>query len=550
MDIMMPPVYHDPSSKNNRIPIKTIHPNSLLKTNENSNKYKSTKETKKMKKSHKNSLFHNIKTSSKNCAPCKLKQEPQRTTLICKSSSFFFNNEHFIKTSINNQDSKKLSISASAVSMAGFEPVPPIPPRVPLKRSLSLTHHPKPPPYEAPSSNRSSRHIPLSFPTHVPFIIDPLNPRRPATTLARSAPTLSTINTGNQLLLFSKTSRGNHKIITALLSNQERRNHQQHSHAANFSTEYNDNHQNIISLARWPLANQLRNNGQLAIDSLAGKVSVTPNEYIESPKMYSKSNKANNKLISNLSRNNTSNNNSFSSRSNSTTFTNNTNNHVNNDTRLLTDLSNIHQSTSFVPVPTVSNQEKKSNFLRKLKNLMSTKKASKSDKLISHKYSLESSNDGNNSITHQPPSFPTTPSYPKQAPQECKTSIICRHCGKCRCRDCSKRKEGSDGTMAVECLSCMCLIKPIFYHCLKDQDSEDDCSDEPCACCSQPNCLSRWSIMTLLLPCLPCLACYLPLKLLISLCCPSRHQGGCTCTLHSSNSSSFKILLESEVSSA
>ena len=557
----MAPVYHDPPSKNNHIPIKTIHPNRLLKTSEKSNKYKGVKEPKKMKKHSKNCLFTSKSPSKSSVSNCKLKQETPKTTLVCKSSSYFFNNEHVFKNSKASQEAKKLSNSASAVSMVGYDPVPPIPPRVPLKRSLSLTHHPKPPLFEAPSPNRSSRHIPISFPTHVPFIVDPLNPRRPATTLARSAPTLSTINTGNQLLLFSKKSRGNHKIITTFLSNQDRNsgNHSQipQSHTGNISSaEYNDNHQNIISLARWPLAHQLRNNQHLTIDSLAGKVSVTLNEYIESPKMYNESNRSvNSKLTSNLTRNAVSNNNSFSSRSNSTTITNNTSSHVNNDTRLLTHLSNYHSSSCFVPVPTVCNQENKSNFFRKIKKLMSTHK--KSSKLIGHKatrtYSFESSNDTNNSInwplTHQTSSLPSSPSYPKQSFNDCKASIICRHCGKCRCKDCTRGGSGRKGCeVAVECLTCMCLVKPIFYHCLKDQDGEEDCSDEPCACCSQPHCFSRWSIMTLLLPCLPCLACYLPFKLL--LCCPARHQTGCKCTLHSSNSSTFKILLESEVSSA
>ena len=542
MDIITTPICPDSHLRNNRIPIKTIHPNSLLKTNEINNKHQNIKETKKFKKTSKSFLF-NPKSSSKQ--PYKSKQDSQKAFHLCRSSSFFMNNENIIKSSKNSEAIKKLSNSVSA----GIDTVPPIPPRIPLKRSLSLTHHQKPLPYEAPSSNRSSRHIPISFPVPLPFIVDPLNPRRPATTLARSAPTLSTINTGNQLLLFSKTSRGNHKIITSLFTNQDRRNNHNPC-IANLSAEYNDNHQNIISLARWPITNQFRNNQQLTIDTLAGKVSVTPNEYIESPKMYAKNNKSiNHKLISNLTRNSASDNNSFSCRSNSHTFTNSTSNHINNDGQLVTHLSNIN--SCMVLIPTVSKKEKKYKFFRKFKSFLGTQ--NKSEKLKEPKktrnYSFESSNEANNSInwplTNQVSSMPTS-TYLKNSPNDCKASIICKSCGKCRCKDCNKRESNDSCKFAVDCITCMCIVKPIFYHCLKDQDGEDDCSDEPCSCCSQPHCFTRWSIMALLFPCLPCLACYLPLLS----CSPNQTQTGCKCTLHSSDSSTFKILLDSEVSSA
>lgn len=360
---------------------------------------------------------------------------------------------------------------------------PPIPPRAPLKRSLSLTTKPPPPP---PNQSGTVDRAPATG--FVPLIVDPLRVRTRSKTLTRSAPTLSNINNSSHVVLFS--SRGQIKFIP-------------------LTSERTDSGTQVVSLARWPLSEAQQRSEFLTIDSLAGKFSTSSNEYVESP-----GTKSRNRCQ------NVSNSNSLSS------------------ARHLTTLSPHSRVTSVI----ITSEKKSYGMLQRLRRLVTGKNKQNAG--------LGSSSDDNS------PSTPLTVRSalaPKSL--DCSNSIVCRKCGKCRCKDCLKKSSRKfsdvpDKDALVDGLSCMCLVKPIFYHCLKDSDGEEDCSEKPCACCSQPNCMSRWTILTLLLPCLPCLCFYLPLKYVVSSCydcCGDNTR--CSCSSNVPTSSGCKILLESETSS-
>ncbi|TRY74225.1 hypothetical protein DNTS_015116 [Danionella cerebrum] len=104
-------------------------------------------------------------------------------------------------------------------------------------------------------------------------------------------------------------------------------------------------------------------------------------------------------------------------------------------------------------------------------------------------------------------------------PVEKKHALLCEKCGKCRCTECTlPRTLPSCWVCNQECLcsaqnfvdsvTCMCLVKGIFYHCT-DEDEEGSCADKPCSC-SHSNCCARWSFMAAISLVLPCLVCYLP----------------------------------------
>ncbi|XP_078370392.1 uncharacterized protein LOC144654180 [Oculina patagonica] len=70
----------------------------------------------------------------------------------------------------------------------------------------------------------------------------------------------------------------------------------------------------------------------------------------------------------------------------------------------------------------------------------------------------------------------------------------------------------------VECCSCMCCVKAVFYHCTKDDEFEKNWADEPCACeVPGTECVARWSILGMFSLFIPCLVCY-PI---IKVCCKS-----------------------------
>uniref|UniRef100_A0A3B3BGP7 Sprouty homolog 4 (Drosophila) n=1 Tax=Oryzias melastigma TaxID=30732 RepID=A0A3B3BGP7_ORYME len=120
--------------------------------------------------------------------------------------------------------------------------------------------------------------------------------------------------------------------------------------------------------------------------------------------------------------------------------------------------------------------------------------------------------------------------------------LLCEHCGKCRCTECTlPRTLPSCWVCNQECLcsaqslvdtaTCMCLVKGIFYHCTEDEDDEGSCADKPCSC-SQANCCARWSFMAALSLVLPCLLCYLPATGLAKLgqkCYDNVSRPGCRC---------------------
>lgn len=76
----------------------------------------------------------------------------------------------------------------------------------------------------------------------------------------------------------------------------------------------------------------------------------------------------------------------------------------------------------------------------------------------------------------------------------------------------------TDRTQLVECFTCMCCVKAVFYHCTEDGEFERNWADEPCAC-EMPwtDCAVRWSFLGIFSTFLPCLVCYPVAKL----CCSS-----------------------------
>lgn len=128
------------------------------------------------------------------------------------------------------------------------------------------------------------------------------------------------------------------------------------------------------------------------------------------------------------------------------------------------------------------------------------------------------------------------------SPAEKKHLLLCEHCGKCRCTECTlprtlpscwvcNQEYLCSAQSLVDAATCMCLVKGIFYHCTEDEDDEGSCADKPCSC-SQANCCARWSFMAALSIVLPCLVCYLPATGLAKLgqkCYDNVSRPGCRC---------------------
>ena len=134
--------------------------------------------------------------------------------------------------------------------------------------------------------------------------------------------------------------------------------------------------------------------------------------------------------------------------------------------------------------------------------------------------------------------------------------MVCRRCGRCRCADCAAAEQSSTLRRArsvVDVVTCMCCVRCVFYHCLKDDAGDErDCSDEPCACFGRPRCAARWAVMTALLPCLPCLCLYPPLRCAVDDVCHRPAPGSarsCRCSARNPRHPGLKGLLESESSS-
>lgn len=61
----------------------------------------------------------------------------------------------------------------------------------------------------------------------------------------------------------------------------------------------------------------------------------------------------------------------------------------------------------------------------------------------------------------------------------------------------------------VDCFTCMCCVKALFYHGTKDCPLERDWGDEPCSCeVPGKECVVRWGILGMLSVFMPCLVCY------------------------------------------
>ncbi len=152
---------------------------------------------------------------------------------------------------------------------------------------------------------------------------------------------------------------------------------------------------------------------------------------------------------------------------------------------------------------------------------------------------------------------------------ECKASgIVCPHCDKCRCAQCTERRELPRAWLCnnkVECscqrcvdvTSCLCAVRCVFYHSCANADGDTSVSpsEEPCACCEQPHCCKRWCCMGAMALALPCLCLYWPLQCAHNIitwqynrCC---RRNGCRCQRGRGGGDRTKgLLLDSESSSA
>ena len=102
-------------------------------------------------------------------------------------------------------------------------------------------------------------------------------------------------------------------------------------------------------------------------------------------------------------------------------------------------------------------------------------------------------------------------------------SIICRDCGRCRCKACREPRRLPEHYLChkkclcstetvVDTVSGMCLVKALFYHCGKDYAAEaDSVFENPCSC-SGDFAAARWGCMAAMSLVMPCLLCYLPMK--------------------------------------
>lgn len=357
---------------------------------------------------------------------------------------------------------------------------PPLPPRQPLRRSVSLTHRPPPPPARflvqdnsidalEPSSNHQLVHVPTDLPRSV------------NRTLARSDPLLD-------------------QVIP--VSRWPLRDRPTHHHAAPNQPVQ------VIPLTRWPLP---ENAGHLAMDCITTKAHGG-NEYVDSPTMA-------------------------------------------RDRARPTCAKSADRS----PHPMV-------HLIRPANDTAET--ASPNVVIAAgHSDGTVDADPLETPTAEKPGLVPRLRRFVRRArrsgaaaedePGDCKGRAVCRRCGQCCCPECSRSsvafrccggKRDCSAESAIDVCSCMCCVRTIFYHCLKDENGEEDCSEEPCSCCSWPHCALRWTIMALLTPCLPCLCCYLPLRCLLRSCRACFGGPGCRCPRNLPPG--IKGLLESESSSA
>ena len=86
----------------------------------------------------------------------------------------------------------------------------------------------------------------------------------------------------------------------------------------------------------------------------------------------------------------------------------------------------------------------------------------------------------------------------------------------CWGKESSERKEtvkcfGVDADEAIDCVTCMCCAKGLFYHCTKDGEDEGRCAENPCSCAGPlSQCAPRWGCLAVLSLFFPCILCYPP----------------------------------------
>jgi len=114
---------------------------------------------------------------------------------------------------------------------------------------------------------------------------------------------------------------------------------------------------------------------------------------------------------------------------------------------------------------------------------------------------------------------------------ECRESIICQRCGRCRCRECARHITPT-GRRAVEICSCVSCVRRVVAVRRHQQHYDGDDDQEPCACSPcRRDCCRRWALLVVLSVCLPCLCFYWPLRCVVGLCsrCAGRQARGCHC---------------------
>lgn len=151
------------------------------------------------------------------------------------------------------------------------------------------------------------------------------------------------------------------------------------------------------------------------------------------------------------------------------------------------------------------------------------------------------------------------------------SSIICNKCGKCKCAACTEPRElpshwccekhEVSAEKALDCCTCFCCVKTLFYHCGAEEDNS--CYDDPCAC-GGSKCCSRWTCMAASSLFLPCLWLYWPMRACLAAgtaCYNNCRKKGCECSRKrpadkcpasscSKNSQTRRLLIESDSSSA
>lgn len=136
-----------------------------------------------------------------------------------------------------------------------------------------------------------------------------------------------------------------------------------------------------------------------------------------------------------------------------------------------------------------------------------------------------------------PPPPPPTGSI--QGPAfSCKESIICPRCRLCRCTKCSAPRPlpplhccRSTPCLPEElavCLSCLWCPRAAYARCVSDGTEESEfcsCGAPSTACCG------RWTCLAAVVPCLPCLCLYWPLRWTLAACsvCRNCKRRGCRC---------------------